>query len=279
MCVVARLGDLRRHHRHRCAAHTPRSSRDDCAKLTAAGYLRRRQVIGGAGHLWLYGAGRNATAFDPAYRDAWRPSDAQLAHTLSIAETLAALIRPASSARSSSPAGEAKPNSAPGTSPASPSQTSTSAGRAATAEGGWHVEVDRGTESRNAWRRKLLRYLHAPNRQVLVVTTSDERARNIATVARSLGVPALTTDIAALRSDAVLLVYDVVKGCRRSVDELRELTLGSRRSPQIPKSGLRAAHRHALLNYGCKQPARRPDRDLPRAGPAWCRERGRGAPR
>ena len=43
------------------------------------------------------------------------------------------------------------------------------------ASGGWHVEVDRGTESRHALRRKLFRYLHTPDRVALVVTTSDER--------------------------------------------------------------------------------------------------------
>jgi hypothetical protein len=78
----------------------------------------------------------------------------------------------------------------------------------------------RGTESRNAWRRKLARYLHAADRTLLVVTTSDLRARNLATLARELGAPALTTDFATLRNGEAVRVYDAVKGCRRSVDDL-----------------------------------------------------------
>lgn len=202
------------------APHTsPKILTRRLAKLTAAGYLRRRQVIGGAGHLWLYGAGRNATAFDPAYRDAWRPSDAQLAHTITIAETLAALIRPGrlGSIVVTGWRGEAELRT--WHQPGEPIADLHIRWARGDTEGGWHVEVDRGTESRNAWRRKLLRYLHAPNRQVLVITTSDERARNIAAIARELGVPALTTDIATLHTEAVVLVYDAVKGCRRPVDE------------------------------------------------------------
>jgi hypothetical protein len=54
---------------------------------------------------------------------------------------------------------------------------------------------------------------------MLVVTTTDVRARNLAVLARELGVPALTTDRHTLGADAVLQVYDAVKGRRRSVDE------------------------------------------------------------
>lgn len=188
-------------------------------KLTTAGYLRRRRVVGGAGHLWLYGTGRNAAMVDPAYREAWRPSDAQLLHTLAVGETLAALLstgrlgtmevtawRGEAELRTWHRPGEPIPDlqvdwSAPG------------------GEGRWCVEVDRGTESRNAWRRKFARYLHARGYTVLVVTTSDTRARNLALLARELGVPALTTDLATVRGEGTVLVYDAINGVRRAVDE------------------------------------------------------------
>jgi hypothetical protein len=88
------------------------------------------------------------------------------------------------------------------------------------ASGGWHVEVDRGTESRHALRRKLLRYLYTPDRVALVVTTSDERARNIARLGRELGARVLTTDRRTLHSGTPVVVYDVIKGCRRPVDDV-----------------------------------------------------------
>jgi hypothetical protein len=190
------------------------------SRLTAVGYLRRRRVVGGPqGHVWLYGAGRNASSIDPAYAGAWRPPDFHLAHTIEVGATLAALLKPGrlGSIAVTEWTGQAE------------LRTWHQAGDAmadlhvrwATAEqvGGWYVEVDRGTESRHALRRKLIRYLHTPDRVVLVVTTSDQRARNIAVLARELGAQVLTTDRRTVSADVTLQVYDAVKGCRRSVDD------------------------------------------------------------
>ncbi|HEX8001324.1 MAG TPA: replication-relaxation family protein [Mycobacteriales bacterium] len=191
------------------------------SRLAAAGYLRRRRIVGGPqGHVWLYGAGPHARRIDAAYADAWRPSDAQLLHTLAIGDTLAALLTPGrlGTLRAAAWRGEAELRAwhAPGDAVADLHLAWTGPDQS----GAWHVEVDRATESRNAWRRKLVRYLHAPGRDLLVVTTSTERARNIAILARELGVPALTTDRHTLHADAVLQVYDAVKGRRRSVDDV-----------------------------------------------------------
>lgn len=187
-------------------------------QLVDAGYLRRRRIVGGVGHLWLYGTGRLAPVLDPAFRDAWRPSDAQVLHTLAVGETLATLVAPGrlGGLVVTSWQGEAA------------LRTWHRAGQPVadlyvewtipSGRGAWHVEVDRGTEARNAWRRKLVRYLHVRSAVPLVVTTSDTRARNLALLARELGVAALTTDAAALRGEAVPQVYDALKGCRRSVD-------------------------------------------------------------
>lgn len=188
-------------------------------RLTTAGYLRRRRVIGGTGHLWLYGAGHNAAVLDPGFRDAWRPSDAQLLHTLAIGDTLAALLRPGrlGSLVVTLWRGEAELRAwhRPGEPIPDLQVDWIGPGR----EGRWCVEVDRGTESRNAWRRKLARYVHVRGLTVLVVTTSDARARNLAVLARELGVAVLTTDAASLAGGDRVQVYDALKGVRRLVDE------------------------------------------------------------
>ena len=189
------------------------------SRLAAAGYLRRRQVVGGPqGHVWLYGTGRNAASIDPGYADAWRPPDFHLAHTIEVGTTLAALVTPGrlGGLTVTSWRGQAELRTwhQPGQAMADLHiQWAT-----ATRTGSWHVEVDRGTESRHALRRKLIRYLHTPEHVILVVTTSDERARNIAVLARELGAAALTTDRRSLHGEPALRVYDAVKGCRRPVD-------------------------------------------------------------
>lgn len=190
------------------------------SELVAVGYLRRCRVVGGpSGHLWLYGAGRNATAVDPAFARPWRPPDFHLAHTLETGTTLSALLRPGrlggitvtewqgqAELRGWHQAGEAM---------ADLHVRWTMDGES----GGWHVEVDRGTESRHALRRKLLRYLHTPDRVAFVVTTSDQRARNIARLAREFGARALTTDRRTLTDGERVVVYDAIAGRRRPVDE------------------------------------------------------------
>lgn len=190
------------------------------SELAAAGYLRRRHVPAGPGaHVWLYGAGRQASAIDPAYRDAWRPPDAQLAHTLAVSQTVAALMRPGALGRIDVTGWHGEAELRTWHEPGAPLPDLRLQWRLGEASGAWAVEVDRGTEGRGAWRRKLVRYLHRPDHTLLVVTTSDERARNIARIARSLGVAALTTDRRALEAAPPLHVYDARQGRRRPVDE------------------------------------------------------------
>lgn len=191
------------------------------SQLTAAGFLRRQRIVGGPdGHLWLYGAGRKASAINPAYAEAWRPPDFHLAHTIEVGATLAALLTPGqlgtlvvddwkgqAELRTWHKPGDAMPDL---------HLRWTSEARS----GVWHVEVDRGTESRHALRRKFLRYLHTPDCQVLVITTSDERARNIALLARELGAPVLTSDRRQLQRHVPPSVFDATLGRRRTVDEL-----------------------------------------------------------
>lgn len=191
------------------------------SQLTVAGLLRRQRVVGGpGGHLWLYGAGRKASAIDPAYADAWRPPEFHLAHTIDVGTTLAALLTPGrlgalvvdewkgqAELRAWHKPGDAMPDLSV---------------RWMLGErvGTWLVEVDRGTESRHALRRKFLRYLHNPDREVLVVTTTDERARNIAILAHELGSSVLTTDHRTLHTGGVPRVYDALAARRRPIHEI-----------------------------------------------------------
>jgi hypothetical protein len=201
-------------------ATAPKTLAGRLTELTDAGYLRRRRIVTGvAGHHWLYGSGRNAPGIDPAYRDAWRPSDAQLGHTLTVGETLVAITTPGrlGALHVTAWQGEAELRTWHDAGTAIPDLLVRVSGPSV--EDACAVEVDRGTQARAAWRRKLLRYLHTPRGTLLVVTTSDERARNIARLARDMGVPALTTDRHALGTDAVVRVYDAARGCRRPVDD------------------------------------------------------------
>ncbi|MDQ1746734.1 MAG: hypothetical protein QOD07_997 [Frankiaceae bacterium] len=200
---------------------SPRTLAGRLAQLADARFLRRRRIVGGpGGHLWLYGAGPKASAIDPAYANAWRPPDFHLAHTIEVGDTIAALLTPgrlgAISVNEWKGQAELRTWHKPGAAMPDLSVRWTS-GECA---GAWLVEVDRGTESRHALRSKFLRYLHTPACEVLIVTTSDERARNIAILARELGAAVLTTDRRALRAADVPQVYDARSGRRRLADEI-----------------------------------------------------------
>lgn len=202
-------------------ATSPKTLAGRLSQLTAAGLLRRQRVVGGpGGHIWLYGAGRKAAAIDPGYADAWRPPEFHLAHTIEVGSTLAALATPgrlgALAVNEWKGQAELRTWHKPGDAMPDLLLRWTSGSQT----GAWLVEVDRGTESRHALRRKFLRYLHAPDREVFVITTTDQRARNIAILARELGACVLTTDRRTLRADRVPQVYDAVLGRRRGVDQL-----------------------------------------------------------
>jgi hypothetical protein len=71
------------------------------------------------------------------------------------------------------------------------------------------VELDRATESRAAWRRKLGRYLSCRSEEpVLVLTTSSRRAKHIAMLAADVGVPLLATTTESVHTEADPGVFD-----------------------------------------------------------------------
>jgi len=185
--------------------------RDRLRKLHQAGYLTQQRYVAPAGGLWLYSLGRAARA--PGERRPWRPGLAQLSHTLDVATLLEAVSRPgfASPLRVTGWKGEAEIRA--WARPGAPFpdlvvhwQRDTDCGPGT---GVWPVEVDRATESRTTWRRKLVRYLSHPSTDpVLAVTTSDTRAVHLAQVASEVGVPLLATTLTACESSLDPVVLD-----------------------------------------------------------------------
>lgn len=187
-----------------------RTMRRRLSRLHLGGYLVQQRVVGATGHLYLYGAGRRAL---PEGAPApWRPGLAQIDHTLAVGDTLLALIRPAFGAGDVQVTGwhgeaEIRAWSAPG----APIPDLRIEWRNDRQAGRWDVEVDRATESRAAWRRKLARYLADPRAQpVLTVTTSADRARGLARIAADVGALVWTTTASAVSAEPDPWVFDAV---------------------------------------------------------------------
>ncbi len=182
-------------------ASGPRALRRRLQQLCAHRYLRQRRVVGGRGHLYLYTVGHAAVRADDGLRDGWQPSLAQLEHTLAVGDVLAALVTTDAPAplTVTSWQGEAELRSWARHSDPYPDAriTWTQDGR----PGAWQLEVDRGTEPRRVWRRKLVRYAVADSTDtILVVTTSPRRAANIARLAGIEGLPLIATTFAHIHA-------------------------------------------------------------------------------
>jgi hypothetical protein len=155
-------------------------------------YLIQRKHVGPAGCLWLYSAGPRGLRSSDARP--WRPSLAQVEHTVAVGYTIVALTRSGfvPGLRATGWQGEAELRS--WAAPGEPFPDARVTWERDGAPGAWLVEVDRGTESRSAWRRKLVRYLiSATTETVLAVTTSQRRAAGLAAVAADIGVDLIAT--------------------------------------------------------------------------------------
>lgn len=175
-------------------------------QLHRAGYLTQTRHIGPTGSIWLYGAGPRALV--PGEPRPWRPSLAQLEHTLAVGDVLVALTGRRPGLTISAWQGEAELRSwaAPGA-PYPDARVAWRIERGGT--GAWLVEVDRGTESHAAWRRKLVRYLVAGTvESVLAVTTTAARAQAIASLAAEVGVDLVAMPRDALDSSDHSAVFD-----------------------------------------------------------------------
>ncbi|MDX6287681.1 MAG: hypothetical protein QOG53_3166 [Frankiales bacterium] len=186
--------------------------------LHRARYLDQVHLPGNRGHLWLYGAARRGLP-ESASRS-WRPGLAQLGHTLAVADVLVATTRDgfASPAVLTGWQGEAELRAwAP---PGAPYPDARVMWRHDNRIGAWLIELDRATETRPAWRRKLVRYLtiHTAD-QLLVITTSWQRAANLAALAADTGVPALLTTTTELNVSNDPAVLDTMARARVHISQ------------------------------------------------------------
>jgi hypothetical protein len=183
-----------------------------------AGYLAQTRHVGPAGCLWLYGAGpRSVGTGEPR---PWRPGVAQIEHTVAIGDLLVALTRPGFAAPVAVTGWEGEAELRAWARPGDPFPDARVVWTLDGTPGVWLVEVDRATESRPAWRRKLTRYLAADVREpILAVTTSERRALGLAQVAADVGVDVLATTHAHVRDLDSPLVFDALRARRVSLAE------------------------------------------------------------
>lgn len=193
---------------------SPATFRERLGRLHRSGHLIQQTFVAPGGQLWLYGVGRAALPIgEPA---PWRPSLAQVAHTLAIADVVVQLTQPAVAPGVTITGWQGEAELRAWAPPDWPYPDARIFWQAGPRSGSWLVEVDRATESRAAWRRKLVRYLTAAHADpVLVVTTSQARAQNIAVVAADMGVAVLSTTFAAVAQGVEPEVLDARTRQRR----------------------------------------------------------------
>jgi len=163
-------------------------------QLHRHGYLTQTRHVGPGGCIWLYGVG--ARGLTPGEPRPWRPSLAQLEHTLTVGDVLVALTRSGFASPLVVTGWQGESEVRAWATPGTPFPDARVTWGAEDARGVWLVEVDRATESHAAWRRKLVRYVTArPSGTVLAITTSTARARGLATVASEIGLQLLATSL------------------------------------------------------------------------------------
>ena len=135
----------------------PDTFRRRLRRLHREGYLTQTRHVGPAGCVWLYSLGPRGRASDGARP--WRPSIAQLERTLAVGEVLVALTRPGFAAPINVINWHGEAELRGWAQPGAPFPDACVTWLHGKIEGLWLVEVDRGTESQAAWRRKLIRYL------------------------------------------------------------------------------------------------------------------------
>ena len=194
----------------------PGTLRDRLRRLCQNGFLTQQRFVSPAGGLWLYGIGR--AALQVGQPNPWRPSLAQISHTLAVGDAVVALTRPGFAAPLEVTGWRGEAELREWATPGAPFPDAEIQWRLSGSDGRWHVEVDRATESRAAWRRKLVRYLTADSGgAVLALTTSEPRARSLAHVAADLGVHALVTTLDEARANADPWVLDSRRRRRRPI--------------------------------------------------------------
>lgn len=200
-----------------------RSFRRYLRRLHLAGYLVQRSVLARTGNLWLYGRGRTGLAVGASRP--WRPSLAQLEHTLAVGDALVALTRPGFAPGHTVTGWQGEAEIRAWARPGEPYPDLRVAWHHQGQPGAWLVEVDRATESRTAWRPKLVRYLNGQltshrgghGESILALTTSEARALGLAQLAAEVGVSMIATTMHQLGKTGDPWVYDSVLRTRRQL--------------------------------------------------------------
>ncbi len=191
--------------------------------LVARRYLTRTDVIVGLRRIYLYGPGPRSR--EPGSPRSWAPALTQLAHTLAVETTLIRLLDPTLAPAISRTGWHGEAEHRAWARPGEPYPDLNIRWEAALdgdeIAGQWAVEVDRASEAKAAWRRKLARYWedYTATRQILVVTTSDTRARNLARLAAADGYPAITTTFTRLHDRPEPLVWDSAQRRKSTLSE------------------------------------------------------------
>jgi hypothetical protein len=194
-------------------------------QLHRAGYLAQTRHVGPAGCLWLYSVGRKGLA--PGEPRPWRPGVAQVEHTVAVGDVLVALTRSGFVAPLVVVNWQGEAELRAWARPGDPFPDA----RIVWSNDGiaqpWLVEVDRATESRTSWRRKLVRYLAADIRQpILAVTTSERRATGLAAEAAEVGVDIVATTVTDVRYNPDPVVVDAAHRRRSPLTEAAEARAG-----------------------------------------------------
>jgi hypothetical protein len=181
--------------------------RDRLRRLHQHGYLHQQGYAAPHGGLWLYSIGRNGLT--PGEPRPWRPGLTQVQHTLDVASAIVALTRLGFGAPLEVQGWQGEAEIRAWASPGAPFPDALVRWRRDHSEGTWQVEVDRATETRKAWRRKLVRYLtDQTGDPILALTTTEARAVALARVAADVGVPLLATTLHACQISLDPVVLD-----------------------------------------------------------------------
>lgn len=184
----------------------PDTFRRRLRRLHREGYLTQTRHVGPAGCVWLYSLGPRGRAPDGARP--WRPSIAQLEHTIAVGDAVVALTRPGFAAPIEVVGWQGEAELRGWAKPGEPFPDACVMWRREHIYGVWFVEVDRATESRVAWRRKLVRYLIRQRGTVLALTNSSVRAKHIAMAASEVGVDLVATSLCEVLAETNPTVFD-----------------------------------------------------------------------
>lgn len=203
--------------------------------LHVHGYLTQTRHIGPGRCIWLYGVGPRSLVLGESRP--WRPSLAQLEHTLAVGDVLVSLVQPRPGIAITGWKGEAELRA--WAAPGAPYPDAQVSWRVEDVSGTWLIEVDRGTESRSAWSRKLARYLVADIRQpILAVTLTRRRAARLAAIGAELGVDVFGVAISDLDLTLQPRVFDASRGLLTS---LREVALHQVEGRYSSRRGMRGS--------------------------------------